>query len=267
MFLRAIPVIALVTSLSACGGSSDGSAVNPVPPPNPAPTPTQSATVLETFSDGSGVLRQVQVNDGLTFVSNAMAGDIQTTANFINSGAVGAVDIVGGAIVASNQYGNFAEGTLNINGQLVPVTAYVDYNGVVSIAYASDGFRNVLLAGGYAASNMPSGTYTYSGTNVIGTRDGVYAEDGTFTMAVNFDTGQAAISGGTPLSLISGSNIAVNNANGTFSSSNINLTIADVPLQGTINGNFHGNGAVGVTGIYHENDPDPIFAGAIAGTR
>ncbi len=63
MFLRAIPVVALVTSLSACGGSSDGSAVNPVQPPTPAPT--QSATVLETFSDGSGVLRQVQVKERL----------------------------------------------------------------------------------------------------------------------------------------------------------------------------------------------------------
>jgi hypothetical protein len=265
MFLRTIPVIALVTSLSACGGSSDGSAVNPVQPPTPAPT--QSATVLETFSDGSGVLRQVQVNDGLTFVSNAMAGDIQAAANFINSGQIGAVDIVGGALVASNEFGNFFEGTLNINGQLVAVTIFVDYNNIASIAYASDGFQNVLLAGGYEASNIPSGTYTYRGTNVIGTRDGAYAETGTFTMAVNFDAGQAAISGGTPSSLISGSNIAVNNSNGTFSSNNIALDVGAGPIQGTINGNFHGAGAVGVTGIYHENAPNPLLAGAIAGTR
>ena len=37
--------------------------------------------------------------------------------------------------------------------------------------------------------------------------------------------------------------------------------------SGTILGNFHGDGAKGVSGVYYDNSPNPVVAGAIAGSR
>jgi hypothetical protein len=266
MFLRAIPVIALVTSLSACGGSSDGSAVNPTQPPSPS-VPADRATVLETFDDGSGVLRSVTTADGFTFVINGITPSVQAAVNSINSGAPATVDLINEQFSSSNAYGEFYTGQIIVNGEVVNGVGYADYNGIVSIVYLEGIDGTVLAAGGEKVSNIPSGTYIYNGTNVIGNRDGSYAEQGTFAMGVDFNTGQASINGSTATSTIESSNISVNNSNGTFSSNNVTIGINGTPTPGTISGNFHGNEAIGVTGVYHDNGGNPVVAGAIAGTR
>ena len=264
MKCKALSVGFLLSSLAACGGSSSGSAVNPVSPP---PNNSSSATVIETFDDGSGVARTQTTTDGVTVVLNAMGPDIQSAVNAINSGQSGDVNFTNETFVESNAYGDFFTADFLVNGEPVSVVLYLDANDIVTIAYGESADSNFLITGGERVTNIPSGTFTYAGTNVIGNRDGSYAEQGTFSMNVDFNARQASISGSTPSSTISGTNIAVNNSNGTFSSNAIVLGIDGVPYQGTINGNFHGNGAVGVTGIYHENAGNPVVAGAIAGTR
>ena len=263
---KSISFLLVISALTACGGSSDGTAVSPTQPA-PQPQPSASAAVLETFDDGSGVARAETTSDGFTFVANVMGPDIQGTVNEINSGVPLAADYINDQFVGSNQYGDFYSAQTFVNGQLVDVLLYVDINDIVTIAYGEGAGSNLLLAGGEKVSNIPSGTFTYTGTNVVGNRDGSASEDGTFTMGVNFNTQQASINGSTPSTTIDATDISVNNVNGTFSTTNLNLGINGNQFQGTLLGNFHGDGAVGVSGIYHDNGGDPGVAGAIAGTR
>jgi hypothetical protein len=261
METRRVSALALTILVSGCGGSSDGTAVNPTQPP------PDRAVVLETFADGSGVFRSVTTADGFTFVANGIAPDVQTAVSQINSGAPAATNIINQQFDSSNAYGSFYTGRINVNGVVLNAIAYADYYGIVTMVYAEGLGQNVLLSGGEQVSNIPSGTYNYTGTNIIANRDGSYGEQGTFAMGVNFNTGQASISGITPSSTIDSSNISVDNANGTFSSDDVRIGINGSPTQGTISGNFHGNGAIGVTGVYHDNLGSPTVIGAIAGTR
>lgn len=244
--------------LAACGGSSSGGAVNPTTPP-------PSATVLRSFTDGSGVARAEYTEDGVNYVANVIGPDI---ANYLPTPG-GVVDSSDVQLSGSNQYGNFYTGQASVNGVVVDVLIYQDNTGQVEAGYAETSGFNAAYAGGQRVSNIPAGSHTYAGTNIIGARDGSYFESGTFAMNVDFSNGTAAITGSTPTSSIGGSNIAVNTSNGTFTGNNLTLTdtLNNVSFGANIDGNFHGNGATGVTGIYTDSGSNPVVAGAIAGTR
>lgn len=246
------PCLAL---LAACGGSSDGSATNP----------TASPTVLKTFGDGAGIAR---IQDGL--VMNLMAADINNVTN--NPDELIAIDDSGIRFLASNDYGDFYGGTVTVNGVAVDILFYEDFNGGVALGYLEGNGKNAAFAGGSQVSGIPSGSYTYNGTNFVGVRDGSAFEDGTFSMTVNFTSSTAALTGSTPTTTIGGSNISVNTSNGTFTGDTLTLTVSDgfetVTLPAAIHGNFHGAGATGVSGLYYDTYTSiPVLAGGIAGTR
>lgn len=250
--MRTLLSVPALGFLAACGGGSDGSATNPI---------QSTPTVLNTFNDGSGVA-YVTNSDG-TLTATIISPDVN---NLQSADAPVAFDFAGLSFDGSNQYGDFYSGETTINGTPVYIEYFQDANGPVAIAYAESGGENFLMALGEKALNMPSGTYDYYGTNIIGLRNGSFAENGTFAMTVNFDTGQAAVTGQTPLSTVGGS-LAVNTSAGTFQGSNLTLGFDGTNYSGSMYGNFHGGGAAGVTGIYHDNGGDPLFTGAIAGTR
>jgi hypothetical protein len=260
MFLRAIPVVALVTSLSACGGSSDGSAVNPVPTPTPS-----NAQVLKTFANGDGVARTAVSNDGFADIANVVVGDVQNTVALINQTGL-TITTETSTVVSTDVLGSYYQGTSRINGELVNVTEFYDVSGDSWIIAADNARTSALFAGGTQVSNIPAGSYTYTGANVIGNRDGSAAETGTFEMLVNFPNSTASILGATATTAISG-NMSVNNQTGTFSGDNMLLSTGFGPASATILGNFHGNGATAVSGVYYDNLPNPVVAGAIAGSR
>ena len=138
-----------------------------------------------------------------------------------------------------------------------------------SISYAGNSLAVELLVGGGKVSNIPNGEYTYTGTNLIAVRGDANPDYGTFTMDVNFGSGSASLNGNTPTSTISGTGITVNRNDGTFASDSISITGTSKALSatGSIYGNFHGDRATGLTGIYHDNADSPTVAGAIAGSR
>lgn len=259
MLVRRIPVIALVTSLSACVGGSDGSAVNPVEGPG-------IAKVLAFFDDGDGVATSTLTLDGETQIANAIVQDVY--------GAVDDINIIGLNITSvtstnlgSDGLGTLYEGTSKINGELVNVRKKYTDNGPSWIILAESATISALIAGGAKVSNIPAGSYVYRGTNAVGYRDRSKDEIGTFEMAVDFSSGTANINGSTATSTITG-NMDVNNQTGTFSGNNILLSeVSGAQASGTIFGNFHGDGATAVSGVYYENSLIPVVAGAIAGSR
>lgn len=240
--------------LAACGGSSDGSAANPT---------VSAPTVLKVFSDGAGIARVEATENGTTLSANVMSADVQA----YSPDMLSAVDLSNVSFSSSNQYGSFYDGIITVNGLPAYLLIYQDDMGKVLLGYGETAYGNAAIAAGEKVSGIPTGTYVYNGTNVIGFRDGSYFEDGTFAMNVNFSTGTASLSGSTPNSTIGGTGISVNTSNGTFSGSNLTLSGNGLTSTASIYGNFHGAGATGVTGLYADNGSNPVIAGAIAGTR
>ena len=256
----------LLVLLAACGGSSDGSATNPTTTPPSTTDDTTSTTIIKTFGDGAGIVRSQE--DGV--VLNMMAANIN---NFnVNSDAIVAVDTSGLSFLSANQYGEFYGGLVTVNGSTFDAIVYGDNNAEVALVYLDGNEGSFVAALGEQVAAIPNGSYTYTGTNVIGVRGEGPDELGTFSMAVNFAAGTAALTGSTPYSTIGGSNISVNTSNGTFSGNNLTLSLSDGEYIETssaaIQGNFHGAGATGVTGLYYDTYTSiPIIVGAIAGTR
>jgi len=248
---QATTLLSAVVLITACGGGGGGTSATLAGP---------STSVLATFGDGSGVAKIV--NDGYVFVG--MGPDV----NSVGSGTTVATDLSGVTSHSSNNYGNFYAGTAVVNGISVSTTVFVDTTANTAILYVFNSNASVLLAGGEAVSSIPQGTFKYVGTNGLGRRDGTDSETGTFAMTVDFTKGSAALSGSTNTSTVAATGISVNSSTGTFQSSNVDIRLnGGSPIVGSIYGNFHNADATGVSGIYHDNALNPIYAGAIAGHR
>lgn len=258
---QAITLVPVLMAIAACsgGGGSD--------------TNTVSTKLLSEFADSAGVIRARSDDAVLTMM-------VPEAQYIVDQGDI-PLDPTDEALlddltyVGSNEYGDFYQGQIDVDGTMVDVYLYADADTDVGGALAEAEGTSILFAGGENPSNLPSGTYTYRGTNVIGYRDLSGMEDGTFTMTVDFTNKTASLNGTTNGSatggqgtFVRGSNIDVNTRDGTFASNDIEVGLTGDPgASASIDGSFHGEGARGVTGIYHDNQPIPDVAGAIVGNR
>lgn len=261
-----------VLSVSACSGGSGGSGGSGViVDRDESPPEAPSVTVLETFSDGSGVIRAEVADAGETTVVHAMVPQAQHLAAELNASVSGADQLLSVDHVEQtgvNEHGTIYAGNLSVNGAQVRGIIYEDYDYPVGIGYVENEDANILLTTGEKATDIPTGTYTYTGTHVVGYRDASALEDGTFEMQVDFTNGQADIDAETFGTFVTGRNMRVDTRQGTFSSDDITIDQnGGQEVSGSIHGSFHGAGAKGVTGLYHDNAANPAVAGAIAGNR
>ena len=256
MTVKQIAIVPAVVVVSACSGGGGGSDVSS--------NATPSVEVLETFSDGSGVARVADDSGDVNVTGNVLASNINSYQIDPNSVA----DLSSLSYDFSNEFGDFYRGPITINGTRVGAIAYEDNaTGAVAL-YAENSFNNALVVAGEEIASVPSGTFTYQGTNIYGNRDGSDIAYGTFTLEADFNGGTGALSGSTPRSTIGGE-IDINTSTGEFSGDSLSLTddLRITTGSARINGNFHGSGATGVTGIYTENAANPSTAGAIVGSR
>ena len=137
----------------------------------------------------------------------------------------------------------------------------------------------MVIAAGTEVSNIPTGEFDYEGANFVAlipqgeNIDGYY---GSFKATVDFAAGKGSINADfeNDPAIIDG-DFTVDTATGIFVGKKLELDYngQDDKLAGTsvtsvtIHGNFHGDGATGMTGIYTENVPEPDFIGAIAGQQ
>ena len=139
-----------------------------------------------------------------------------------------------------------------------------------------------LLIIGSAVNNLPNGELFYDGSNLLAVQDDnkeYYL--GEFLIQVDFARGTGIITQANTnqsdtaiqYSNLNG-NFIVNTGTGTFNGNELDLIInpmgdalAREELKATIYGSFHGNGAVGITGLYYDNANSPEYIGAIVGTR
>ena len=147
----------------------------------------------------------------------------------------------------------------------------------------------MVIAAGTEVSNIPMGEFDYEGTNFVtflpqGDEDTVLDTDsascipvctsgdkGSFEATVNFATGTGDIeSRFENISILIDGDFTVDTNTGTFVGEKVGLDSMILPYNNstvTIHGNFHGDGATGMTGIYTQNVAEPDFIGAIAGQQ
>jgi len=141
----------------------------------------------------------------------------------------------------------------------------------------------MVIAAGTEVSEMPAtGEFNYEGANFIAiipqgdalSSDAVYIEDidgvyGSFKATVDFAAGKGSINADfqNDLTIIDG-DFTVDTATGIFVGDKLEMSdIGGTFDTATIHGNFHGEGASGMTGIYTPNVEEPHFIGAIAGQQ
>ena len=232
--------------------------------------------MVTEFSDQSGVARIEYTEAGQKFVSNVMTEEIR----FYNPNSTVDVDPTGNdyddvfvlTLTEELDHGKVYSGATTVNGVTISIEYYLDDEGDVFAVYLDgSSITSSAIAGGHKVSGIPvTGTATYTGANFFGNRDGTNIEDGTFTMTANFANESATISGSTDSTSFSGTGLAIDTSSGKFEGTGLTITLSgNTTLNGFIHGNFHGVGAVGVTGLYFGGtlSNNPSHAGAIAGKK
>jgi len=116
-------------------------------------------------------------------------------------------------------------------------------------------------------SNLPSGTHTYVGTEVVSPRLNLSPVVGTFSMTADFTNKVASYSGVNANTTMVVNNMSINTSTGDFAGSNGTFTYNSNSQSATLYGSFGGNGASGVAGVYHTNDTNGTFQGGFIGHK
>ena len=286
-----IPGLALV---AACGGSNNTASTTSSPPIN--------GDVLETFADGSGIAR-FRIRDGSeTYVSHVMGrniGDVVAALEALTEEdleedsevvltqdqAIASVNAEYGpnsAVKTDDGYGSYVNFDIEAAGGVVTTEGeyFFDKTGQAYTLYLYINQVGAYEAGGAVMSGKPSGEFVYTGRNYFGKTDDTTVDMGSFSMNVDFDDGSGTLNGTTGTQAHTSSSIAgdivVDIADGTFTGENLTLKYSEmggaridavVGVDANLFGNFHGEDAAAVSGLYTDDSSDPKYFGMIAGSR
>ena len=232
--------------------------------------------LIRSFADGGGVVRAGQhgVNHVVITPQGAGFGAGQTGISVDPSTLVVLAEPANGTLYQAQA----------VDGDDAPLVVALyrangatGGNGCAGQACAGPGIAYLRpLGGGSAewqafgapAQALPSGRHDYTGLHLVGLAGDAGLQQGSFVLSVDFDRARAAIAAQSDSFQMSGSGIVVNMDAGTLSGGALSLSgvgpgLVPVRLEGTL----HGNGATGVSAIYHEDAPLPRVMGAIAGSR
>ena len=246
--------------VAACGGGGGGSETSGV----------ATLTTLRQFSDGAGVGRIVLNSDG----SQGIFITPEITQVVAAGNQVTTSDLLGGEysdfpITATTPTANIREGTFTNHGITSNIYYVEDLEGEAAVAlvtFPSEGERFVLV-GGNVYGGVPSGEFTYQGTQGIALRaEHIAPELGTFSLTANFDERTFAYDGISTNSDVSGSGV-IDTVNGRFATNALDITAYGTDYTGSMNGLLHGSSSESVSGVFHTNDNNPDYAGAFVGSR
>ena len=233
-----------------------------------------------------GIERLTTKFGGQTIVANVMREGIseELPEEFIGGYVSGiAGDILDGdAIKYGDGEGFFIDGdAVDNNGAIYVSGTGEDMVGVGIFVGMEAEDSLMIIAAGTEVSEMPAtGEFNYEGANFIaiipqGDEEIDQADEetngdyGSFKATVDFAAGKGSINADfqNDLTIIDG-DFTVDTATGIFVGDKLEMSdIGGTFDTATIHGNFHGEGASGMTGIYTPNVEEPHFIGAIAGQQ
>jgi len=166
-------------------------------------------------------------------------------------------------------HADYGTGTITVGGQTANVYTWKDRTSDAVVAVVTvPNVGALAFSGGTAPlSNLPTGTYTYVGTEVVSPRLNLSPVVGTFSMTADFTNKLASYSGVTANTTMVVNNMAINTSTGDFAGSNGTFTYNNNSQSATLYGSFSGDGATGVAGVYHTNDAAGTYAGGFIGHK
>lgn len=259
-------LVCSVSILSSCGGSgtTDITSLNE--------TSEYSVNVRDHSSGVKVYLGNTSDPDDGTRAFAALV-DSQETLEFIYLDS----DSMSAHVKNESYYGQidagvFYEITAQIGLEEVDSYVYFDLEspetGLVSLV--AQGQKQSILAEGAKLNGVPSGAFTYSGGMVVGIKNGVAPQIGSFTMNADFNAGTGTLTGNTATYNIYIPNIEILTQNGQFGSKSVEiLNPYTVNIKnywvGKLDGTFTGDFADGVIGVFSSSDGEII--GGVSGKK
>ena len=234
---------------------------------------------LATFNDGSAVVRVIAVNEDAAAAVAAASYTVSTArvpSTEIPAESPFEIEITDLSFYGPTPTGAVYSGTLALNGNTYDVRMFTDDFSSTELisAYDSSAGEKYTIVTGDQVSNIPTenSIYTYGGQNLVAATNNADfpAGGGSFLMTVNFSTGAGEL---TATSNQAGTNLTgqfiVDTSTGYFSGDDLALTAPNLQVGTTavITGSFHGDEAVGVSGLYYDAGDNPLVNGAIIGSR
>jgi hypothetical protein len=234
---------------------------------------------LATFNDGSAVVRVIADGEDAAAAATSTSYTVSTArvpTTVIPAESPFDIEITDLPPVGSTPFGEVYSGTLMLNDNTYDVKMFTDdlsSTELISAFDASAGEKYTIVTGDQV-SNIPTenSIYTYGGQNLVAATNNVDfdAGGGSFVMTVNFSTGAGELTAtsNTAATNLTGQFI-VDTSTGYFSGDDLALTAPNLTGSTTavITGSFHGDGAVGVSGLYYDAGDLPLVNGAIIGSR
>ena len=223
--------------------------------------------------DGSGIAR-LENDNIIAYVlkSNFVEIERYFQNGSGNSVSVDTVDFSNMRIVEPiPNVGHRYEGTLQPALLSFNKLGFINDNSTAFFHYSENGLDDAMIVGGTKATNLPSGTVSYSGFNAISSNDSQKLfETGTFNMNIDFSNKSGNIIAKTEteqnISDLIGTTITVNLQDGSFQGFP-QLSYDGQLMSATIYLNFHGEGAEGVSGLYYVNGNMHQYQGVIVGSK
>lgn len=233
---------------------------------------------LATFSDGSAVVRVI-TNDGAAAAAVSNRSYTVSTARVpttvIPAESPFDIEITDLSPLVTTPHGEAYSGTVTLNGNSYDVRMFTDNNSSTELisAYDATAGEKYTIVTGDQASNIPTENliYSYDGQNLVSATNNIdfSAEGGSFLMSVNFSTGTGQLTAESSSGEITlAGQFIVDATSGYFSGDNLVLNAGTVLVNSpaVITGSFHGDGAVGVSGLYYDSGDSPVLNGAIIGS-
>ncbi len=234
---------------------------------------------LATFNDGSAVVRVIADGEAAAAAVSSNSYTVSTArvpTTVIPAESPFEIEITDLSPLITTQFGEVYGGTLMLNGNSYDVKIFTDNLSSTELitAYDASAGEKYTIVTGDQVSNLPTGntTYTYEGQNLVAATNNTDfdAGGGSFSMFVNFNTGTGEITATSDSAATSlTGQFTVDTATGYFSGDALALSAPNVTGSTTavITGSFHGDDAVGVSGLYYDAGDNPLVNGAIIGSR
>ena len=259
MFKKIIAASFVLSTLSACGGGGGD-----------VTTPTAQFSTLSVLANGDGIARGVTSTGEEALIYSPDIVTVVREANSASSSDIANVAASDFPVTSLNGNARIRTGTMSSNGITFNVTAVEDVgttDAAVIFLEMPVGYNDVIMTTGSAYSNPPSGSHTYSGTQMTTSSNSLApGAVGSFTMTANFGQETFSYSGSSGGVSVSGSGV-LDTANGRYATSGLSVTSGSTNYSGTMHGLLHGNGAQATSGVFHTSGSSPAYTGSFVGSR
>ena len=251
----------ILSALTACGGGG-GSGANT--------TESVKFSTLSVLANGDGIARGVTSTGSEALIYSPDIVSVVSEANAASSSDIANVSASDFPVTSINGNARIRTGTMSSNGITLNVTAVEDIgttDAAVIFLEMPVGYNDVIMTTGSAYSNPPSGSHTYSGTQMTTDSNGIApGAIGSFSMTADFGQETFAYSGSSGGVSVSGSGV-LDTANGRYATSGLSVNDGSTNYGGTMHGLLHGNGAQATSGVFHTSGSSPAYTGSFVGSR